>query len=374
MLGFIRDIFFTLQDTSSFMPRWYCGNWTALHGWTHIISDILIGGAYMAIPISIFFLALRRPDVPFPRIFWLFGAFIIACGSTHFIEAIIFWHPVYRVSALAKVATAVISWLTVLALIDMIPQALRYPGLEALNRKLQQANEDLEDFANVVSHDLRAPLRGIHRVSQWLEESIESADGETKEHLELLRNRADKMDKLIDGVLLYSRAGLGNVSTTSVDTRAVVEDVMLSLSPEQRSRMEVLGEFPVVEADDIQVYQIFQNLIENALRYTNKPGGRVAISARKGERQHEFTVEDNGPGIPEDERERIFRVFHTTETVSSTHAGLGLAIARKVLERNGGKIWVEPRPEGGSKFIFTWPVRAEAVRHSFAMAAESGAA
>lgn len=355
MFDTIRGAFFTLGDTSAFMPRWMCGAWTPLHGWTHIVADILIGGAYFAIPLVILFFVMRRPDIPFPRIAWLFAAFIICCGTTHLIEATIFWHPVYRVSAMAKVATAGVSWLTVFALFQIIPEALRYPGLDALNRKLQQANEDLEDFANVVSHDLRAPLRGIHRVSQWLDESIKDADPETREHLELLRNRADKMDKLIDGVLLYSRAGLGNVSTTSVDTRAVVEDVMLSLSPEQRARMEVNGEFPLIEADDIQVYQIFQNLIDNALRYTSKPGGRVMISAKKGDRHHHFCVEDNGPGVAADETERIFRVFHTTEMVGTTHAGLGLAIARKVLERNSGKIWVEARAEGGSRFVFTWP-------------------
>ena len=103
--------------------------------------------------------------------------------------------------------------------------------LEALNRRLREANNDLEDFANIVSHDLRAPLRGIFRVSEWLEDSIGKEDQVSREHLALLKNRAEKMDKMINGILLYSRVGSENVEPAEVDTRAVLEDVMLSLSP-----------------------------------------------------------------------------------------------------------------------------------------------
>src|SRR5213082_87116 len=103
MFEFVRRIF----DTTGFPPRWNCGNgWTSEQGWLHILSDIAIFGAYTAIPCVLMFFILRRRDIPFPKIFWLFGAFIFSCGFGHLIEAIIFWHPVYRFSGLVKFTTA----------------------------------------------------------------------------------------------------------------------------------------------------------------------------------------------------------------------------------------------------------------------------
>lgn len=126
----------TLIDTSDFPARWHCGDWTALHGWTHVVSDVLIWGAYVSIPIALVTLILKRPDTPFPKIFWYFGAFIFSCGTVHLIEASIFWYPMYRVSALAKVFTALASWATVIALVPILPRAVRMPGLEGMNAAL----------------------------------------------------------------------------------------------------------------------------------------------------------------------------------------------------------------------------------------------
>src|ERR1044072_8141272 len=125
MLEFFRNLF----DTTDFPPRWHCGNWSTEHGWLHVLSDAAIFGAYTAIPCVLAFFILRRKDVPFPRILWLFVAFIFACGFGHLIEAGIFWHPVYRLSGLVKFSTALVSWATVFALVWIVPQALHLPGL-----------------------------------------------------------------------------------------------------------------------------------------------------------------------------------------------------------------------------------------------------
>lgn len=126
-----------LFDTSGFPPRWYCGRWSAQLGWTHILSDLAIFGAYAAIPAVLAYFVLRRRDIPFPGIFWLFVAFILSCGFGHFAEATIFWHPWYRFTAAVKVFTAIISWATVIALIPIVPRALRLPGLATVNRQLE---------------------------------------------------------------------------------------------------------------------------------------------------------------------------------------------------------------------------------------------
>lgn len=135
MLDFLRKLF----DTTGFPARWNCGAaWgqTPFVGWMHIVADLLIWGAYTAIPLVLVYFVLKRRDLPFPRVFWLFGAFIYSCGTTHLFEALIFWHPIYRFQAVLKLVTAVVSWATVAALIPAIPKALMLPGQAKLNSQL----------------------------------------------------------------------------------------------------------------------------------------------------------------------------------------------------------------------------------------------
>ncbi|MCA9019727.1 MAG: response regulator [Planctomycetaceae bacterium] len=140
-------VFFShLFDTSSFPERWYCGTWSTDVGWLHIISDIAIFGAYFAIPVVLLYFLLQRRDLPFPKIIWLFAAFILFCGFGHLIEAGIFWWPIYRFSGLIKACTAIVSWITVFVLIRLVPEALKLPSAALLARELQQNKERL-DFA-----------------------------------------------------------------------------------------------------------------------------------------------------------------------------------------------------------------------------------
>ena len=132
MSSFFQHLF----DTTGFPPRWHCGQWSEGHGWLHILSDLATFGAYAAIPLTLVYFTRRRKDVPFIPVFWLFAAFIISCGVSHLIEATIFWHPWYRLSGLVKAITAVISWMTVIALIKVIPTALTLPGVAKVNCQL----------------------------------------------------------------------------------------------------------------------------------------------------------------------------------------------------------------------------------------------
>jgi PAS domain S-box-containing protein len=139
MFEFLSKLF----DTSDFPPRWRCGVWDDAHGWLHILSDLAIFGAYTAIPIVIaFFVITKKHDIPFPRIMWLFVIFIFACGTTHLIEAIIFWQPVYRFAGMVKLLTATASWSTVAALCWVAPEALKLPGLATLNSELSSEIEE----------------------------------------------------------------------------------------------------------------------------------------------------------------------------------------------------------------------------------------
>ncbi len=120
----IGDFFFKLLDTSDWPPRWVCGTWTEFHGWLYIVSDLTIWLAYFLIPVIIIWFIQKKPDIPFLPVFWLFGAFILFCGATHLLDALIFWWPGYRLSALIRFGTAVVSMITVFALIRDLPKLL----------------------------------------------------------------------------------------------------------------------------------------------------------------------------------------------------------------------------------------------------------
>jgi PAS domain S-box-containing protein len=146
-MGPISELF----DTSGFPPRWLCGQWSAGLGWMHILSDLATWGAYLAIPLALAFFVLRRRDIPFPRIFWLFAAFIFCCGTVHLIEAIIFWHPVYRLAGVVKLTTAIVSWVTVVAVIRLMPRALLLPGLAQSHARLQADHTVLQAVSRLQS-------------------------------------------------------------------------------------------------------------------------------------------------------------------------------------------------------------------------------
>ena len=153
-----------LFSTDGFPPRWHCGTWSDAHGWVHIVADVAICLAYAAIPTLLVWFTWRRKDAPFLPIFWLFAAFILSCGLTHLVEATIFWNPWYRFSALMKTTTAIVSWVTVIALIPAIPRALSLPGLATTNERLKseidareksdeelrRSNEDLKRFTDQI--------------------------------------------------------------------------------------------------------------------------------------------------------------------------------------------------------------------------------
>ena len=165
-----------LFDTSDFPPRWHCGEWTQLHGWIHIISDTLIFVSYFAIPVAILRLVWKRPDIPFPRVFWLFAAFILLCGFGHLIEASLFWHPWYRFSALVKAATAAVSLATVVASLPVLRQAIKIPGIARLNEELQREASGREKSEQA----LRQSEQRVRSIIESALDAIVTIDGDGK--------------------------------------------------------------------------------------------------------------------------------------------------------------------------------------------------
>ena len=172
MLEFLAHLF----DTSDFPPRWQCGTWTEAHGWLHILSDLGTWSAYFAIPCLLVYFVLRRRDVPFRAIFWLFGAFILACGTTHLMEAIIFWHPLYRLAGVVKLLTAIVSWATVLALVPILPKALAMRSSEELEREIEERTAELTKANGTLQAEVRDRLRAEEEISRLNRELQSRAD------------------------------------------------------------------------------------------------------------------------------------------------------------------------------------------------------
>lgn len=172
MLDFLRHLF----DTSGFPARWYCGEWSSGHGWLHICSDLLIWSAYFAIPVILVTFALRRRDIPFRAVFWLFGAFILACGTTHLMDALIFTWPAYRLAGVIKLITAIVSWGTVAALIPIIPRALAMRGPEHLEKLMVERTAELTKANETLRAEVHERLRAEEEVKRLNRELQIKAD------------------------------------------------------------------------------------------------------------------------------------------------------------------------------------------------------
>lgn len=477
------EYFSKFFDSSDFPARWHCGNWAEFHGWLHVCSDVAVFLAYMAIPLVLVFFLRRRKDIPFPAVFYMFVAFICSCGLTHLIEATIFWVPIYRVAGAMKLVTAIVSWITVGALVFIMPQAvqLRSPSalakevavrteqlrsaealqrtiletspvgkllvredgtvryanqaaldffgidreqcvgkdadlfvpdlgsrldgdrdvvrvvtgqgalldlevgvhtvevpegpetlvslvdmterlraeaeLAARNRELQLANQELDRFTEIASHDLRTPLQGVKSLVGWIAaDNADTLAEPSREHLELVGARIGRLETLLDDLLEYSRAAREKPSVEQVDTRQLLGDTLelLDLSPEVSVTIE--GDFPTIETARTPLRQALLNLIGNAIKHHDRSAPALTVSCSATDTMLEFCVTDDGPGIPLEYRERVFEMFETLRSRDEVEgSGMGLAIVKRIVERFGGTVSIEDAPTRGTLVRFTWP-------------------
>lgn len=234
----------------------------------------------------------------------------------------------------------------------------RAEQLAALASALERTNRELDQFAYIASHDLKAPLRGIANLSQWIEEDLGGQAPDTvRTHLNLLRGRVHRMEALIDGVLEYSRAGRVRSEPESVDTARLVQDVADLLSIPPQVRLEVGPTLPTVVTERLPLQQVLLNLIGNAVKHHRGEGDHlVRVEAVTSDDGHEFRVTDNGPGIAPAFHDRIWGIFQTLEARDKVEGtGIGLALVKKIVEARGGRAWVDSTEGRGATFGFTWP-------------------
>jgi light-regulated signal transduction histidine kinase (bacteriophytochrome) len=234
----------------------------------------------------------------------------------------------------------------------------RTSQLEIAQNELRRSNEDLQRFASVVSHDLQEPLRMVTSYMQLLERSL-GADikGEQREYLEFAIDGGRRMSELIRDLLSYSNVSSSEARCETVDLQEIVKQVKVHLRAviEEANAQIISTGLPKLTADHSQLMQIFQNLIGNALKYRSDRPPIIHVRAMEQTTQWLISVSDNGLGIDRENCQRIFEMFRRLHDRSIPGTGIGLAICQRVVERWGGKIWVESETGQGSTFFFTIP-------------------
>jgi len=404
--------------SARFMPHGHCYSWTPEILWLHVGSDSLVAASYFTIPVALVYFIRRRRDLRIRWIFYMFGLFIFSCGATHAMAVYNTWHGAYASEGLVKLATAGVSMATAVAVWPLIPRLLALPGVDDLRhanealreevegrrraevglreltetleqrveertRELERINHELERFTYVVSHDLRAPLVNVKgfsgeldhaftelrshaaRVRQHLDEPDRASldrllDGEIPESLGYVSSSVDRMDRMVSAILRLARAGHRELVEEPLDLRALVDDIVDSLShqlQERDARVEV-GELPPLRSDGFAVEQVLGNLLSNAVRYLHpERPGRIAVRGRPREDGPGVVVEvaDNGRGIAPEDQERIFEAFRRAAPLGEGGEGIGLSAVRGHVRRLGGEVTCRSTPGEGSVFTVVLP-------------------
>ena len=381
-------IFQRLFSTDEFMPHGMCYEWNPYVIWLHVVSDSLIALAYYSIPLTLIYFVRKRKDLVFDWMFLCFAIFIVACGTTHLMEILNIWHPTYWLSGVIKAFTAIVSIVTAILLIRLVPQALALPSpeqlrksnqalqneikereqasrkIESLNQelmsqaaKIQSSNKELENFAYSVSHDLRAPLRHIDGYVSLLREKETTPDSDFERFTSKISESAKRMGLLIDNLLAFSGMGRSVMAPEWIDTNSLVAQVVDELAPDAAGRMIEwkIEPLPSVFADPTLFKQVWLNLLGNAIKYTRKrERAEIRISSLETPSEYEFQIADNGAGFDMEYAGKLFGIFqrlHLKEEFEGT--GIGLANVQRIVSRHGGKAWAEAKLDAGATFHFT---------------------
>lgn len=224
---------------------------------------------------------------------------------------------------------------------------------EIVLKDLQKSNQELNDFAHVVSHDLKSPLRSMNTLVNWLQEDCDGfANDQIDENFHLLLKRIDRMDLLINGILSYASIDKVQNRAKRINLQAIVDDIIETIHIPKNFSVHIKTEFPTVKGDSYKLIQLFQNLISNAIKYTDKEKGLVEIDCKSKGKFWEFSISDNGIGISQKYHHKIFKVFQVLEE-SEDSTGVGLSIVKKIVDFYGGEIWLKSELNKGTTFFFT---------------------
>jgi len=219
--------------------------------------------------------------------------------------------------------------------------------------ELESRNVELDKFAYVVSHDLKAPIRGIHNVIQWIEEDLsDEISPQMKKYLGIITGRTNRMENLINGLLDYARVRK-KTAIEYIDLNNLIEEIVEDIVP--RNFGVQFQNLPVILGERLKIEQVFTNLVSNAVKYSSEDQGKIIISAKTFEDHYDFSVKDNGIGIEPEFHKKIFEIFQTLrEKGENESTGIGLAIVKRIIDDQNGRIWINSQLGAGSEVVFTW--------------------
>jgi len=378
-LGQVKDFFARIVSTADWPARWHCGSWTDFHGWLYIMSDLSIWAAYFAIPFLLYRIVNKRKDIPFHTIFLLFIAFILLCGTTHLVDAIIFWWPAYRLSALIRFLTGIVSIFTVYALYKAVPLVYHLrtaSDLEAeiTERKkaeqesahrlvMQHAAEELmarkDEFMSIASHELKTPITSVRASMQVIERMMDKHEGmqPAGPFIGKAIKQVDKLTGIINDLLDVTRiqAGKLELARTDFNLMEMLTECKEQCQIDDRHIVSLTGdEKLMINADRNRLEQVVSNFLTNAFKYSPETEPVSIDFAKVDDNKIRVEITDHGIGITEDKIESIFDRFYRVENTSKyfTGLGLGLYISSEIIKRHNGEIGVESLPGRGSTFWF----------------------
>ena len=222
-----------------------------------------------------------------------------------------------------------------------------------LLKELEKSNEALQEYAHVVSHDLKSPLRSINALISWIQEDNKNAfDASSLENFSLIEMTLERMEQLISDILSYSSIGSDGLEKQEIDVNQVVLDLKKILFISSHIKVKIQNKLPVVIGERAKIQQLFQNLISNAIKFNDKKRGLVEVDVSEKKSFYQFSIKDNGPGIEKKYHDKIFKIFHSLNKNNSS-SGIGLAVVKKIVDLFNGEIWLESKLNEGATFYFT---------------------
>ncbi|MEN7549658.1 HAMP domain-containing sensor histidine kinase [Rapidithrix thailandica] len=365
VVDFLKKLFLA----ESWPPRWICGTWTEFHGWLYIFSNLAIWAAYFTIPLILFyFIKQRKHELPFVRVFWLFILFILACGTTHLMDALLFYYPAYRLSGLILFITALVSWGTIVGLAKVMPQALalkspiqleeiiqeRTYELEKLSLSLAHQNEQLNEFRDITSHNLRSPVSNLVSLIQLYEDEKNPAKQQL--YVRKLRSVSNQLmvvlDELHSVVKVTKDHGL---HYEELQFENVLYEVTRNLTNQiNHANAQITYDFsvcPSIFYPKIYLENILLNLLSNALKYRSPHRApEIHLSSARQNGEVVFSCKDNGLGLDMQKYgDKVFKLYKTFHRRKDAR-GLGLFLTKSQVESMGGRISLESKVGQGTVF------------------------
>jgi signal transduction histidine kinase len=350
-------------STEHFMQHGPSYPWTPAAMWMNVIPDVLIAMAYFILPFVLIHVARRRRDLPFNGLFTCAGIFLVACGATHLVNAWNVWHAEYWLAGIFKTIAAAACLPAAILLWRALPRILSLPSQKQLreaNESLARANRELEAFTASVSHDLRSPLTTIAGQAGLLELSMsDHVTEDQRRRLHRIENSVRQMSELIDALLVLSRISRHTLHREIVDIGVLADQVIADLRQKDPTRTIRISIQPgmTVHGDRRLIADMLTNLIANAWKFTSKTtDAHIELGQKQRGSMATLYIRDNGAGFNMAYEQKLFKPFqrlHGPEEFEGT--GVGLATVARIIERHGGRIWAESKPQHGAIFYFTLP-------------------